>query len=127
MQVENLLLGEVRNVKTFYSAEDIEALAAQGIRELVADENTVLTDLARDLAPQVGIKLVSGARPATVYAAPATQGTLTGARPKGCQHGPLSSSPAMSGGAPAQRAGNTPVVDDLVGAVRQLAGKQERG
>ena len=74
-------------MKTFYSAEDIEALAAQGIRELVADENTVLTDLARDLAAQVGIKLVSGARPAAVYAAPAAQGTLSGARPKGCQHG----------------------------------------
>lgn len=118
-------------MKTFYSAEDIESLAAQGIRELVADENTVLTDLARDLAAQVGIKLVSGARPAAVYAAPAAQGTLSGARPKGCQHGhqlgTLSSGPAMSGGAPAQRAGNTPVVDDLVGAVRQLAGKQGRG
>ncbi len=127
MQVETPLLGEVRNVKTFYSAEDIEALAAQGIRELMADENTVLTDLARDVAAQVGIKLVLGPRPAAVYAAPVTQGTPSGARPKGCQHGALSSGPATSGGAPTQRAGNTPVVDDLVGAVRQLAGKQGRG
>jgi hypothetical protein len=34
----------------------------------------------------------------------------------------------MSGAnASAQRAGSNPVVDELVGAVRQLAGKQGRG
>jgi hypothetical protein len=123
--------GEVRNVKTFYSAQDIENLAAQGVRELVADENAVLTDLARDMAAQLGIKLVAGGRPAAVANAPARfagAAAPSGAKPKGCQHGPLSGSPAMSGAAAsAQRAGNSPVVDELVGAVRQLAGKQGRG
>ena len=51
-------------MKTFYSAQDIEALAAQGVRELVVDENSVLTDLARDMAAQLGIKLVAPGRPA---------------------------------------------------------------
>ena len=123
-------------MKTFYSAQDIENLAAQGVRELMADENTVLTDLARDMAGQLGIKLVTGGRPVAVSPSAGTAdrapllgvAALSGAKPKGCQHGPLSSGPASSGaGASAQRAGNSPVVDELVGAVRQLAGKPGRG
>jgi hypothetical protein len=124
--------GEVPNVKTYYSAQDIEALAAQGVRELVVDENTVLTDLARDTASQVGVKLVTPGRPAAAGAAPAPTpkaAAPSGARPKGCQHGPLSNGPAVSGtaAAPTKSAGNSPVLDELVGAVRQLAGKQGRG
>jgi hypothetical protein len=121
--------GEVRNVKTFYSAQDIENLAAQGVCELVADENTVLTDLARDMAGQLGIKLVTGGRPTAASSAPVSGAAApSGAKPKGCQHGPLSGGSATSGGAaPAQRAGSSPVMDELVGAVRQLAGKQGRG
>ena len=116
-------------MKTFYSAQDIENLAAQGVRELVADENTVLTDLARDMAGQLGIKLVAGGRPVAVGYAPAPGAAApSGAKPKGCQHGPLSSGPAASAaGAPTPRVGSSPVVDELVGAVRQLAGKQGRG
>jgi hypothetical protein len=121
--------GEVPNVKTYYSAQDIEALAAQGVRELVVDENSVLTDLARDIAVQLGVKLVSPGRPAAVGSAPAPKAAaLSGAKPKGCQHGPLSGSPAVgAAAAPMKSAGNSPVMDELVGAVRQLAGKQGRG
>jgi hypothetical protein len=121
--------GEVPNVKTYYSAQDIEALAAQGVRELVVDENTVLTDLARDMAAQVGIKLVAPGQPAAAGSAPAPKAAApSGAKPKGCQHGPLSGSPAVgAAAAPMKSAGNSPVMDELVGAVRQLAGKQGRG
>jgi len=122
--------GEVPNVKTYYSAQDIEALAAQGVRELVVDENSVLTDLARDTAAQLGVKLVAPGRPAAAGGAPAPKAVApSGAKPKGCQHGPLSNGPAVSGGsaAPTKSAGNSPVMDELVGAVRQLAGKQGRG
>jgi hypothetical protein len=118
-------------VKTYYSAQDIETLAAQGVRELVADENSVLTDLARDTAAHLGVKLVAAGRPAAVGNAPARfaeAAAPSGAKPKGCQHGPLNGSPSMgAAAAPAQRAGSSPVVDELVGAVRQLAGKQGRG
>ena len=117
-------------MKTYYSAQDIEALAAQGVRELVVDENSVLTDLARDTAVQLGVKLVTSGRPAAAGAASAPKAVApSGARPKGCQHGPLSNGPAVSGGsaAPTKSAGNSPVMDELVGAVRQLAGKQGRG
>ena len=34
-------------MKTFISATDIETLAAQGVRELAVDEDTVLTAVAR--------------------------------------------------------------------------------
>ena len=115
-------------MKTYYSAQDIETLAAQGVRELVADENTVLTDLARDTAAQLGIKLVAGGRPAVGNAPAPKAAASLGARPKGCQHGPLSGSPAVgAAAAPTKSAGNSPVMDELVGAVRQLAGKQGRG
>jgi len=120
--------GEVPNVKTYYSAQDIEALAAQGMRELVLDENSVLTDLARDTAAQVGIKLVAAGGLAAADSASAPRvAAPSGAKPKGCQHGPLSGSPAIGAAVSAPRAGNRPVMDELVGAVRQLAGKQGRG
>ena len=115
-------------MKTYYSAQDIETLAAQGVRELVADENTVLTDLARDTATQLGIKLVASGRPAGGNAPAPKAAALSGAKPRGCQHGPLSGSPAVgAAAAPTKSAGNSPVMDELVGAVRQLAGKQGRG
>jgi hypothetical protein len=120
-------------VKTFYSAQDIENLAAQGIRELVVDDNTVLTDIASDVASQLGIKLVRGGAarspemaPRTA-AAPAPAAVSSGSKPKGCQHGPLSGSAAGPAVHSAPRSSGGPIVDELVGAVKQLAGKQGRG
>ena len=126
-------------MKTFYSLEDIENLVAQGVRELIVDEDAVLTDVAQDAAARMGLKLVPKGRGATAPvgpqpvaaalpgAAPAQQG---GARPRGCQHGPL----AGHGQAAAQSAqGARPagpsdgLVDDLVGAVRRMASKGSAG
>jgi hypothetical protein len=107
-------------VKTFISAADIEEMASQGVRELVVDEDTVLTAIAREAAAQAGIKLVApgAARPAAQAAQP--QAPLVTGKPKGCQHGPLTS----GGGAPRQAAsGSSPVVDELIGAVKQMARK----
>jgi hypothetical protein len=109
-------------VKTFYCAEDIERLAAQGQRELVVGSDTVLTDLARDRARQLEIRLVHGAQasvqptasPGPTYAsAPAAP---LGAKPRGCQHGPVRPASASQGAS--NRAG--PVVDQLVHLVRQM-------
>ena len=50
--------------------EDIENLAAQGKKELVVDDNTVLMNLARDMARQLGITIVDGSRPAPVKVPP---------------------------------------------------------
>jgi hypothetical protein len=103
-------------MKTFISAADIEALAEQGVRELTVDEDTVLTAVARETATQCGIKLVApGAvsKPTTQAAPAAVSG-----KPKGCQHGPISTAGGSSRPA---ASGSSPVVDELIGAVKQLA------
>lgn len=108
--------------KTFYSAEEIEALVARGQRELVVDEDTVLTQLARERARELGLKLVRGtSAPATARAAaagsPAGRGPGLGARPRGCQHGPVPGRPTAPG-TPARSSDK--VVGELVDLVRQL-------
>ena len=111
-------------MKTFYSAEDIEALAAQGITELRLDADAVLTHLARDTAQRLGIALVSG--PSTPRAAssavtsgpPARPAAPMAAKPKGCQHGPLTGrTPARGGSA----GSSDKTVNELIDLVKQLA------
>ena len=107
-------------MKTFISATDIETLAAQGVRELSVDEDTVLTAVAREAAAQLGVKLVApGAAPTT--RPPSSQPAAVFGKPKGCQHGSLGegrgSEPASSPKAA------SPVVDQLIGAVKQLYGR----
>ncbi len=112
-------------MKTFITAEDIETLAAQGVHELTVDEDTVLTAVAREAAAQRGIRLVApGANKpgfSTAGEAGAEPGLAPAAvsgKPKGCQHGPLSA----GGGAPrSAAAAGSPVVDELIGAVKQMA------
>jgi hypothetical protein len=87
--------------------EDIENLAAQGKKELILDENTVLMDLARDMAQQLGISVLvrpsstpAKAAPRVTPSSPAKATALVAPpspdaspapsdRPKGCQHAPL--------------------------------------
>lgn len=153
-------------MKTFYSLEDIETLVAQGVRELIVDEDSVLTDVAQDAAARLGLKLLpkghgpaAPAQPQPVAASPAaptaggvpaeSRGSygaqLRGARPRGCQHGPLGegggpAARSQTGPAPAPKAARPGapsgassgapsggLVDDLVGAVRQMAGKGSAG
>jgi hypothetical protein len=126
-------------VKTFISATDIEQLADQGVRELIVDEDTVLTAVAREIAGQRGVKLVApgaaqSARVPAAGASPASALTTTvSGKPRGCQHGPLSAdggSAAAGDAAGLGHAGSTdgrkagsssnPVVDELIGAVKKL-------
>jgi len=119
-------------VKTFHCAEDIENLAAQGKTELIIDENTMLTDLARDTARQLGISLLYRSRskpmavvPSVPPSAPPFGSTVKlGARPKGCQHGPLEDS------GPKQATvskGSSAVVDQLVELVKRLGDDRSGG
>jgi hypothetical protein len=93
----------------YICTEDIENLAAQGKNEIVLDEQTVLMDLAREMAQRLGITISVRPRPIAAKAAPPvssvpplkTVSTSTNghkaaeaepklvAKPKGCQHGPL--------------------------------------
>jgi hypothetical protein len=113
----------------FYSAEDIEALAAQGKRELILDDHTALTDLARDVARQFGIVLIDGSRPPLVSAPPKAESQRPvpkiESKPKGCQHGPLQA-PARSAVAPASANSNA-IVDRLVGMVKQIGKRSDNG
>jgi hypothetical protein len=113
-------------MKTFYSAEDIEALAAQGVTELRLDEDTVLTHLARDMAQKLGISLVYGAPAPRAASSAVTAGSSSrpapalGAKPRGCQHGSLAGRSSGGGGS----AGSSDkTVSELIGLVRQLADK----
>lgn len=128
-------------MRTFYSALDIEDMAARGTTQLVIDDNTVLTDLARETARRLGITLVrrSPGTPATVdapdrmspAAARATVLAASPAKPAGCQHGPL---PASQPGPPSSAQAETgpgtatsntgTVVDQVVNLVKQLATKR---
>jgi hypothetical protein len=116
-------------VKKFLSTQDIEDLAAQGKTELVVDDDTVLTDLARHAAQQLGIALVSTSRsappaPPALPAAPMPRGETAGLgkKPKGCQHAPVVRTPSAS--QPSEPAatpgGSNTVVDQLVGLVKRL-------
>jgi hypothetical protein len=123
-------------VKTFYSLEDIETLVTQGVRELIVDEDSVLTDVAQDAAQRMGLKLIKGRSPAASAASfpPAAAAAGAGAKPRGCQHGPLGEpgqAAVTSGGTRTPAGGGTGrrsldgpsagLVDDLVDAVRKLA------
>ncbi len=111
-------------MKTFCSSEDIEALVARGQTELILDENTVLTQLARDAAQKLGLKLVrrpsagpAALQPATARPSPGPA-TGLGAKPRGCQHGPLPGRPSASG---APSGSSDKVVDELVDLVKHLS------
>jgi hypothetical protein len=119
-------------VKTFWSAQDIEELAAQGKTELIVDENTVLTDLARHTAQQAGISLVNRSGPAPA-ASPLSSSQISrpaspalrrvGNKPKGCQHGPLAKGRHSPEAAASSNNNSNTVVDQLVGLVKRLGGK----
>jgi hypothetical protein len=134
-------------VKTFRSAEDIENLAAQGKTELIIDENTVLTDLARHTADQLGItivyrsgsapgspstvisdsdtSLVSGSAPVQPPQVSRSASVRLGSKPKGCQHGPLNNlqqRPPVE--TTSSNSGSGTVVDQLVSLVKRLGRKE---
>ena len=111
----------------FYCAEDIENLTAQGKKELILDEETTLTDLARDMVRQLGITIVKRSRADAAWPATASLDHSQGqvafpVKPKGCQHGPLSSGRHET----LQNTGfktSGMVVDQLVELVRQSSRK----
>jgi hypothetical protein len=98
------------------------------VTELIVDQDTVLTQLAKDTASKVGVTLVHD--PATASKGshepkgqPALQTTRSGGlKPRGCQHGPLAGSGTVS----SSRASSDSTVAELIGLVRQIADK-ERG
>ena len=110
-------------MKTFYSAEDIEKLADQGQKEIRVDENIVLTDLAKQTAHMLGIRITeksSGISPGPVTPArprPVSQKLESGNKPKGCQRRPGNKPAPDSRRAAGQ---SRPVVDKLVEKLKRI-------
>lgn len=78
-------------MNTYYTAKDIEKLAAAGVRQLELEPTAVLTDFARETAQQLGIDLVRKGRQSPPSAQPASLNTPTKFsskynKPSGCQH-----------------------------------------
>ena len=79
----------------YYTAKDIEALAAKGIFQLELGPNTFLTDFARETAEQLGVTLIDGIgkdipAPVSPPAAAPRQAKVANQsynKPRGCQSG----------------------------------------
>jgi hypothetical protein len=76
---------------TYYTAKDIEKLAAAGVQRLELDPTAVLTDFARETAQQLGVELVKKgwqSQPSTQSASTATPTKFSSKynKPSGCQH-----------------------------------------
>jgi hypothetical protein len=110
-------------MKTFYSAEDIQNFAEQGRREISIDDKVVLTDMAKQTAHMLGIRITqkpsnawpdhtTPRRPESGGKAPAS-----GAKPRGCQRRPAIKSTPASG----PSSGNSrQVVDKLVETIKRI-------
>ncbi len=112
-------------MKIFYTGSDIEELAATGVRRLEIGPGVTITDVGREMAEELGIELVRvGAAPAPAPQAQAQPAPAPGAKPRGCQHGPLPDlmskppGPAHSSAAPNRVDG---IVSRLVNIVSRLA------
>jgi hypothetical protein len=95
-------------MNTYYTAKDIEELAAKGVRQLVLDPTAVLTDFARETAQQLGIALVKRESQSPPSTSSASQSNTTSFsnkynKPSGCQHAAGSFSPSHPQAAAAAR------------------------
>ena len=112
-------------MKTFYSAEDIENFADQGRSEISIDENVVLTDLAKQTAQMLGIRITekpSGASSGTftpVHPQFVGKTHTSGGKPKGCQRRPGGKTAPVSRTTAGQ---SQPVVDKLVEKIKRING-----
>jgi hypothetical protein len=110
-------------MKTFYSAEDIENFAERGQREIRVDNNVVLTDMAKQTAHMLGIRIThasAGSAPSNFTpAGPRSPGRTRAfsGRPKGCQRRPANKSTTASG--PSAGRSNQ-VVDQLVEKIKRI-------
>jgi hypothetical protein len=83
---------ESKRMNTYYTAKDIEELAANGTKQLVLGPGVFLTDYARETAQQLGIALVKSADKAAGEKPKAIQQTAKPVnnkynKPRACQPG----------------------------------------
>lgn len=77
-------------MNTYYTAKDIEDMAANGTKQLVLGPGVFLTDFARETAHQLNVSLVRSEDQPKASTPPALAGSQTKAssaynKPRGCQ------------------------------------------
>ncbi|HBY08373.1 MAG TPA: hypothetical protein DEH22_11495 [Chloroflexi bacterium] len=74
----------------YYTAKDIEELAAKGVKQLELSPGVILTDFARETAQQFNIALIKSEMQTTPAALPISPSKITPSekynKPTGCQH-----------------------------------------
>jgi hypothetical protein len=118
-------------MKSFYSAEDVENIAARGQQEIILDSNTVLTDLAKHTANVLGIRITTKSSGFSLPVAARSTGSQAsvnasslGAKPKGCQNRPNGNQqPAHAASSQQPNQQSNQVVDKLIEAVKRINGK----
>jgi hypothetical protein len=134
-------------MKIFYTGSDIEELAASGVTRLEIGPAVQMTDVARELASELGIELVraadevekaqlspsqNGGAVLNHIAAPAPSPSLSRAtaaplpaKPRGCQHGPLAvGGPPPAAASTPNPSGQNGVVNRLVNIMTQLTDRR---
>lgn len=112
-------------MKIFYTGSDIEELAASGVTRLEIGPGSQMTDVARQLAAELGIELVrAGEVPvaAPPLAPSANQSPIVRlpAKPRGCQHGSPRAAVPPPAANHSQRSSQDGVVNRLVSIMNQL-------
>jgi hypothetical protein len=112
-------------MEIFYTGNDIEELAASGVTRLEIGPSVQITDVARQLATELGVELVrttgasvhapSSSQPASQLPVPPLP-----AKPRGCQHGPLQAAAPSPAASTNGRSGQDGVVNRLVNIMNQL-------
>ncbi len=80
----------MKKMNVYYTAKDIEEMAAKGTRELVLGPGAVLTDYARETANQLNITLIKDrGQQDTSSVQPNNPSSVSDRynKPSGCQHG----------------------------------------
>ena len=81
-------------MNVYYTAKDIEELAAKGVQQLEVGPGITLTDFARETARQLGIELIDSRKqissPTTTSPAPNRPAPASDRynKPSGCMNGP---------------------------------------
>jgi hypothetical protein len=117
-------------MRIFYTAEDIEKLHASGITRLEIGPGVAMTDVAREMAAELGIELVMpGSQPTTAAPRQPAAPAQAASKPSGCQHSPLTGAGSARPGAAARSGGGAAsgdTVSQLVNVVSRLAGQGGR-
>ncbi len=111
----------------YYTAKEIEDLAAKGVQKLEIGPGVTLTDFARDTAHQFGIALVATGKPQAAPAQPTAPSGRNSDRynkPAACKQAlnalPAAYSPALSSADRSAASGDSTTVNRLIDLMSKI-------